>query len=50
MINIYFHVIDSKTTLILQKLRELRPRNIKLWFNNSDKSAETPILAAGRHP
>ena len=36
MINIYFHVIDSKTTLILQKLRELRPRNIKLWFNNSD--------------
>lgn len=36
MINIYFHVIDSKSTLILQKLRELRPRNIKLWFNNSD--------------
>lgn len=36
MINIYFHVIDPETSLILRNLRELRSKNIKLWFNKSD--------------
>lgn len=36
MINIYFHVIDPETSLILRNLRELRNQEIKLWFNKSD--------------
>ena len=36
MINIYFHVIDQETNSILKILRNLRNRNIKLWFNKSD--------------
>lgn len=36
MINIYFHVIDSETNCILKILRDLRHKDIKLWFNNSD--------------
>lgn len=44
MINIYFHVVDSETGLILEKLRKLRHREIKLWFNKSDnKEAITYI-------
>lgn len=36
MINIYFHVIDQETNPILKTLRDLRNKNIKLWFNKSD--------------
>lgn len=44
MINIYFHVIDQETSFILKTLRELRNKNIKLWFNKSDnKDAITYI-------
>lgn len=36
MINIYFHVIDQNTRPILKILRNLRNKDIKLWFNKSD--------------
>lgn len=36
MINVYFHVINKDTRLILNKLRDLRHKNIVLWIKKSD--------------
>lgn len=36
MLNIYFHVLDEVTQPIYKELRDLRPKEIKLWFNSVD--------------
>lgn len=36
MLNIYFHVLDEVTRPIYKELRNLRPKEIKLWFNSAD--------------
>lgn len=36
MVNIYFHTVDTRTMDVLRALRDLRSKNIKLWFNKND--------------
>lgn len=36
MLNVYFHVLDEVTRPIYKKLRDWRPKEIKLWLNREE--------------